>query len=142
MIIAKADDSPVGLRDRLHDGQAQPAAPAGARGRCEADERMGQITVGEPRTMIMNLYLNGLASTCADQLNIPRTVCQCVVHEVAQGIFQTPPIRQDQIFLRLNRDRAPFQLCSTAATLGHLRKQIMKVHRLPVEAQPLFVRGC
>ena len=80
MIIAEADDSTVGLRDRLHNGQAQSAAPPCARGRGEADERMGQIAVGEPRTMIMNLYLNGLAGMCADQLDIPRTVTQCIVH--------------------------------------------------------------
>ena len=61
MIIAEPGDSAVGLGDRLHNGEAQTAAPPGARGRGEADERMGQIVVGEARTMITNLYLNGVA---------------------------------------------------------------------------------
>ena len=80
MIIAEPGDSAVGLGDRLHNGEAQTAAPPGARGRGEADERMGQIVVGEARTMITNLYLNGVAGACADQLHIPRTVRQRIVH--------------------------------------------------------------
>jgi hypothetical protein len=80
MIINEAGDSAVSLRDRLHNGQAEPAAPPGARGRSEADERMGQIAVGEARTMITNLDLNGVASAFADQLHIPRTVRQRIVH--------------------------------------------------------------
>lgn len=80
MIIVEADCSAMSLRNRLHDGQPQPAAPAGARGRGEADERMGQITVGEARTMITDLYLNCVARAFADQLDFPRTVHQRIVH--------------------------------------------------------------
>ena len=80
MIIDEAGDSAVCLRDHLHNGQPQPAAPPGARGRGEADERMGQIAVGEARTMITNLDLNGGAGASADELHIPRTVRQRIVH--------------------------------------------------------------
>jgi hypothetical protein len=80
MIIAEAGDSAMGLSDRLHNGQAQPAAPPGARGRSEAYERMGQIAVGEARTMITNLYLNGVAGAFADHLYTPCTVRQRIVH--------------------------------------------------------------
>jgi hypothetical protein len=80
MIINEAGDSAVSLRDRLHNRQAQPAAPPGARGRSEPDERMGQIAVGEARTMITNLDLNGVAGAFTDQLYIPGTVRQRIVH--------------------------------------------------------------
>ena len=80
MIIAEADGSAVGLRDCLHNGQPEPAAAPSARRRSEADERMGQIAVGEARTMITNSYLNGASNAFADQLNIPRAVRQRVVH--------------------------------------------------------------
>ena len=99
MIIAEAHDSAVGLRDRLHDSQSQTAAPPGARGRCETDERMRQVAVGEARTMITNLYLNGVSGVLTDELHTPRTMGQCVVHEVAQGVLQALPISQDHAFV-------------------------------------------
>ena len=78
MIVAEAGDSAMGLRDRLHNGQ--PHAPSGARGRSEAYERMGQIAVGEARTMITNPDRNGGVGAFADQLYVPRTVRQRIVH--------------------------------------------------------------
>jgi hypothetical protein len=95
MIIVEAHDSAVSLRDRLHDSQSQTAAPPGARGRRETDERMGQIAVGEAHTMITNLYLNGVTGVLTDELHTPRTMGQCVVHEVAQGVLQALPISKD-----------------------------------------------
>ena len=76
MIIAEAHDSAVGLGDRLHNSQSQTAAPSGARGRGEADERMGQIAVGEAHTMITNLNLNGVTAVLTDKLDPPRTMRQ------------------------------------------------------------------
>jgi hypothetical protein len=95
MIIAEAHDSSVGLRDRLHNGQSQTAAPPGARGRGETDEGMSQIAVGEAHTMITNLYLDGVVGVLTDELHTPRTMGQCVVHEVAQGVLQALLIGQD-----------------------------------------------
>ena len=95
MIIAEAHDSAVGLRDRLHNSQSQPAAPPRARGRGETDEWMSQIAVGEARTMITNLNLDGVPGVLTDELHTARTMGQCVVHEVAQGVLQALLIGQD-----------------------------------------------
>jgi hypothetical protein len=95
MIIAEAYDSAVGLRDRLHNGQSQTAAPPGARGRRETDERLGPIAVGEAHTMITNLYLNDVTGVLTDELHTPRAMGQCVVHEVAQGVLQALLVSKD-----------------------------------------------
>jgi hypothetical protein len=61
MIISQAHDAAVGFGDRLHDSQAEPGAPSGARCWGEADERMGEITLREPTSMITNVQLDNLA---------------------------------------------------------------------------------
>ena len=40
---------------------------------------MGQIAVGEARTMITNLYFNSISGALTDQLHIARAVRQRVV---------------------------------------------------------------
>jgi len=45
--------------------------------------------------MITNLYLDSVAGVLTDELHTPRTMGQCVVHEVAQGVLQALLIGQD-----------------------------------------------
>jgi hypothetical protein len=85
----------VRLSDRLHNGQPQTGAPPGAGRRSKADERVGQIAVDEAGAMITDPYLNSVSAALTDQLHIPRTMRQRIVHQVAQGILQALPIRGD-----------------------------------------------
>jgi hypothetical protein len=73
----------MGLNDRLHNGKPKTGAPPSARRRCKALERMGEIAFGKAGTMIMNLYLYSVTGAPSDQLHIPGTMRQRVVHQVA-----------------------------------------------------------
>jgi hypothetical protein len=45
--------------------------------------------------MITNLYLGAVTGALADQFHVPRAVRQRVVQQVAHGVLQALPIRQD-----------------------------------------------
>jgi len=92
--------------------------------------------------MIPDLYLDSVTAAPTGQLNIPGAVGQRIVHEVAQRILQPLTVGRDHALVGLNHDRSRFQLGSAAATLGHVSEQITNLHRLPVEAQPVFVSRC
>ena len=120
MIISQAHDAAVGFGDRLHDSQAQPGAPSGARCRGEADERMGEITLREPTSMITNVQLDNLAVAPTAELYVTGTVGERVVQQVAEGVLEPLTVRRDCGLVGLHRDRAALKLSSTAATAGHL----------------------
>ena len=98
---------------------------------------MGQIAVGEAAALITDPDLNSVAVPLTGQFHIPRTAS---VHcpQVAQGIFEALPVGGDHAVVGPNRDRPPFQLGSTSASLCHLHKQITNGHRLPVETSTVL----
>jgi hypothetical protein len=100
---------------------------------------MGQIAIGKAGAMITDLYLNGVTAAPTDQLHTSRAMRQGIVHQVAQGILQALPVRGDHPVVRANRDRPRVQLGSTPTAFGDFGQQITNFHRLPVEAQPMFV---
>jgi hypothetical protein len=120
MIISQAHDAAMGFGDRLHDSQAQPGAPSGARCWGEADERMSEITLREPTPMITNVQLDNLAVALAEELHVTGTVGERVVHQVAKGILEPVTVRRDGGLVGDHRDRAALKLSSTAATAGYL----------------------
>ena len=82
-VVSQTDGAAVRLRDRLHNGKPKTGATPSARRRCKALERMGEIAFGKAGTMIMDLYLNSVTGAPSDQLHIPSTMRQRVVHQVA-----------------------------------------------------------
>jgi hypothetical protein len=57
----------VCLGDGVHNRQAQAGTAAGARRRCETDERMREIALREAGSMITNPYRDGITDMFADQ---------------------------------------------------------------------------
>jgi hypothetical protein len=57
----------VCLGNGVHNRQAQAGTAAGARRRCETDERMREIALREAGSMITNPYRDGITDMFADQ---------------------------------------------------------------------------
>jgi len=119
MIIGQAHDAAVGFGDGLHNGQAQAVTTSGARGRSEANERMGEIALREPAPMITNVQLDHLAVALAAELHVTGTMGERVVQQVAECILEPLTVRRDCDLVGDYRDRAALKLSSTAATAGY-----------------------
>jgi len=116
----------MSIRNGLHDRQPQTRATTGARRRRETDERMRQITLREPWSMITNLDRHSVADTRADQGHVAGTMGKRVIHQIAQRILQTLAIRLDGGLVGLHGDRPALELGTTAGPIGHLVEQLAK----------------
>jgi len=130
----------MGLNNGLHNGQPKTGAPSRGRCRSKALEGVGQICVGETGALITDLDLDSLTGAARDQLHIPSTMCQRVVHEVTQGVLQTLAVCRDDAVVGLDHDHPSIQLSSAAAPLCDLGEQVTNLYRLPFQTQSFFVR--
>lgn len=119
MIISQAHEAAVGFGDRLHDSQAQAGTTSGARCRGEPNERMSEIALREPTSMITNVQLDNLAVALAEEFHVTGTVGERVVQQVAEGILEPLTIRRDRGLVGRHSDRAALKLGSAAATVGY-----------------------
>jgi hypothetical protein len=75
----------------------------------------------------------------ADQLHIPRAVCQRVVDKVPECVLQSLPIRRNRAPVGVDRDHPVLKLGSATTSFGHFLEQIAQLNRLPLQAEALFI---
>jgi hypothetical protein len=102
---------------------------------------MGQIRVREAGALITDVDFDSVTGAVSDQLHIPCTMDERVVHQVPQGVLQTLAVCRDHTLVGLDHDHPTVQLGSASAALRDLGKQVTNVDRLRFQTQPFFVRS-
>jgi hypothetical protein len=76
--------------------------------------------------MITNSDRDGITDMVADQRHVSSTMDQRIVQQVAEGVFEPLPIRNDGDLIGLYGDLSTLKLRTPPGPVGHLVEQTAK----------------